>query len=192
MDITGNERYRRFEKYIQSLNAKSTEAVPALIEALQFKDFRYKERAAFALKRLLPDAREEAKTAIPILIEMLKNTNTRYVQTPLIALRGFGPMAKDAVPALIELLKANDDIVRFQTIRTLGHMGPQAKDAIPALNQLLLDHSMGGAEGHRLPEDAYLSEGIPIRRGIHEEIREALKQIETSSTATSDDRQSKP
>ncbi len=101
-------------------------------------------------------------------------------------------MAKDAVPALIELLSVNDDIVRFQTIRTLGHMGPQAKNAIPAMNHLLLDHSMGGAEGYRFPEDAYIGENLPIRKKTHEEIREALKKIEASSTATSDDKQSKP
>jgi hypothetical protein len=119
---------------------------------------------------------------IPILIEMLENTNVRYMQTPLIVLRGFGPMAKDAVPALIRLLKVNDDIVRFQAIRTFGHIGLQAKDAIPAMNQLLLDESMGGAEGHRLPEDAYFGEGIPIRKETHREIREALKKIEASTT----------
>jgi len=192
IDNTGNGRYRRFEKYVQSLNTKSTEAIPALIEALQYKDYRYRERAAFGLTRFLPDAREEAKAAIPILIEMLENVNARYVQTPLIVLRGFGPMAKDAVPALIKLLKVNDDIVRFQAIRTLGHIGPQAKDAIPAMNQLLLDKSMGGAEGHLLPEDAYFGEGIPIRKEIHREIREALKRIVASSNATSDGGQSKP
>lgn len=177
-DTMTNERYRRFEKYIQSLDEKSPEAIPDLIEGLQYSDYRYREKAAFALKRYLPEQRERAGAALPILIEMLENTSTRTVQTPLIVLRGFGPLAKEAVPALIGLLKVNDDIVRLQTVRTLGAIGPDAVSVVPVLKNMLNDDSPGEAEGSPLPEDVLIGEGIRVKRHIHQEIREALKKIE--------------
>jgi hypothetical protein len=180
LDMTRNERLFRFEKYIKSIGPQSTHEVPALIEALQYKDHHFHERAAYALGRLLPKAPDDAKRAIPVLIEML--SSPRYDdfddrQAAMLVLRQFGPTAKDAVPSLIELLNAKDDIIRFQAIRTLGRIGPVAKDALPRLNALLQDPNLGGIDDP-FPDATYIGRGIPVRKRTHQAVRETLHRIE--------------
>lgn len=180
LDMTGrSERLFRFEKYIKGIGPRSTDAIPALIEAAQYKDHRFHWSAAYAFGRLLPGAREEAKGAIPVLIELLRGERFDFDdrQAAMLVLGEFGPMAKDAVPSLIEWLQeGGEDILRYQAVRALGKIGPAAKDALPELNALLQDPRLGGFEGY-FPE-AYIGTGIPVRKRIHQAVREAVSKIE--------------
>ena len=119
---------------------QSHEAIPALLEALRYKDLRYRERAADRLSHFLPAAREQAKDAVPLLIETLTiSRDPNYIQTTIIALGEFGPLATPAVPHLIGLLRHEDDFLRAQTATALRRIGPAAGDAVPALTKALED-----------------------------------------------------
>ena len=156
--------FRRFEKHMKSLGYQpppayrylrvipddlpsdrrvvhqSHEAIPALLEALRYEDLRYRERAADRLRQFLPAAREQAKDAVPLLIETLTiSRDPNYIQTTIIALGEFGPLAAPAVPYLIVLLRHEDDFLRAQTAVALRRIGPAAGDAVPALTKTLED-----------------------------------------------------
>ena len=177
-DMTRNERLFRFQKYIKSPAAGTATAIPALIEALQYKDQRFHKPALYAIRRMFPEARAAASAAIPVLIEMLRRGSFEDQQAAMLVLGRFGPMARGAVPALIELLDAEEDeIIRFQAVRALGHIGPAAKEAVPALRALLQDPRFGGVDGP-VPEDVSFGPGIPLRKRTHQAVREALLKIE--------------
>src|ERR1051325_7001605 len=109
--MTRNERLFRFQNYLKSPAGRSAAAIPALIEALHYKDQRFRAPAAHALRRLLPQEGAAAQGAIPILIEVLKNGDFHDAQAAMLALGRFGPMAKDAVPSLIALLTDRKSVV---------------------------------------------------------------------------------
>lgn len=147
LDYTRNQRLSRFEKYMKTIDRNSIEAVPALIEALQYNDARFKEPATWALFPLLDHTR--AEEVVPVLIANLQTRSAHLLQTTILALGHFGPKAKPAVPALIEQLKCQKtntyevtpNIIRFQAARALGNIGPAARDALPALKEALSDPS---------------------------------------------------
>jgi len=136
------ERFRRLDRYVKGLGPTSVEAAPALVEALGYTDFRFRERAASGLNRILPAAREQAREAIPQLRDLLQ-VSDGMSQTTIIALGGFGPAAEPAVPDLAALLRHRDNIIRYQAARALGRLGPTARAAVPALHQALEDRSPG-------------------------------------------------
>lgn len=150
-DYTRNDRLFRFEKYIKTVGPKSYEQIPALIEAIGYRDYRFYEPATQALMRMKPAVNESAKEAIPALVGHLHSCsyNTKSLQTTIVAIAGFGPEASSAVPGLIEQLKCQHtntyevtpDIIRFQAARALGEIGEGVKEAVPALTGALNDPS---------------------------------------------------
>ena len=77
-DYTRNERLFRFEEYIKTFGPKSTAEIPALIEALDYKDNRFRAGVTSALLRMMPRAREQEKEAIPLLLRYISNYNAKF------------------------------------------------------------------------------------------------------------------
>jgi hypothetical protein len=151
IDYTRNERLFRFKKYIKTVGPKSFDEIPALIEAMGYKDYRFYEPATSALLRMMPYSKKWAHEAVPILVTHLHPCayNAMSLQMTILALGTFGPLAEPAVPALVEQLQCNKtntyevtpNIIRFQAARVLGKIGPAAKDSVPALREALNDPS---------------------------------------------------
>ena len=147
MDYTRNMRLFRFEKYIKSVGKTSYDQIPALIEAIGYKDYRFYEPATTALLRMMPNAYNRAQEALPLMIGHLDpcSWNSEALQTMIIAVSLYGPDAAAAVPRLIidlECRKTNTyavtaQIIQFQAAKALGRIGPAAKEAVPALQELL-------------------------------------------------------
>ena len=166
LDYTRNQRLFRFEKFIKKVQPGSAEAVPALLEAMEYRDPRFREGAIGAFLRLKPGIKTRARSVvIPILIKTLEYPDARLLQLAIITLGYYGPWALPALPALVEQLKCNftntyevsPNIIRFQAARALGNMGPAAREAVPALREQLLDE---------------------LSPGVRSEIRVALRNIE--------------
>ena len=151
LDYTRNERLFRFERYIKSIGPDSYDAIPALIEAIGYNDYRFYEPAATALMRMLPGARERVKEALPLIIGHLNDCETKpaALQSMIIAVNRFGPDAAPAVSKLILALQCSKtntyqvtpDIIYYQAAQALGDIGPAAEEAVPAL-RALLDHRL--------------------------------------------------
>jgi len=148
-DYTRNTRLFRFERYIKTLGPKSYDQIPALIEAVGYKDYRFHSPATSALLRMLPEAKEQVLGALPAMIGHLDpcTWNAESLQTMIIAVGGFGPDAAPAVPKLIEALQCTKtgtyvvtaEIIRMQAARALGRIGPAARSSVPALQEALND-----------------------------------------------------
>ena len=151
MDYTRNERLFRFERYIKSVGKTSYDQIPALIEAIGYKDYRFYAPATSALLRMLPAAKAQAREALPAMIGHLEpcRWNAQSLQTMINAVSTFGPDAAPAVPKLIEALTCrktstyvvSPDMIRDRAARALGEIGPAAQDAVPALQEALNDPS---------------------------------------------------
>ena len=149
IDSTRNQRLFRFERYIKTLGPASYDEIPALIEAIGYKDYRFSGPATTALMRMMPGAKDQVKPALPLLISRLEpcTRNAEALQDTIIAVSRFGPDAAPAVPKLIEALQCLNtntyvvtaEIIRFQAARTLGEIGPAAKDAVPLLREAMND-----------------------------------------------------
>lgn len=160
MDFTRNERLFRFEKYMKTLGPHSHDQVPALMEAMASKDYRFRGPATSALGSLMSKKDERAADAVALLINNLHpcGRDAKTLQTTIVALGKFGRKAAPAVPALIEQLKCrktntyevSPNIIRMQAARTLGEIGPEAREAIPALTEALNDLSPSVRESSAL------------------------------------------
>ncbi len=147
IDYTRNQRLFRFEKYLKSPLAGSPEAVPALVEALHYRDGRFREQAIRTLLPLLGHVR--AAQVLPALIDNLQSRNASLRQLTILTLERLGPEASPAVPALIGQLQCintntyevSPAILRAAAARALGAIGPVARDARPALNDALEDET---------------------------------------------------
>ena len=159
IDYTRNDRLFRFEKYIKTVGPQSFDQVPALLEAMDYEDYRFYEPAAWAFVGLKSEAKKHADVAVPILARHLHpcTYNAKSLQTTISVLGLFGSEAKEAVPALIEQLRCDKtntyevtgDIIRWQAARVLGEIGPAAHEAIPALAVAMNDRSSGVREASR-------------------------------------------
>lgn len=151
IDYTRNERLFRFERYIKTVDKKSYNEIPVLLEAMAYDDYRFYEPASWALVRMMPEAKEHANEAIPLLVRHLYPCayNAKTLQTTILAISSFGPDAQAAVPGLVEQLacrktntyEVSPDIIRFQAARALGEIGPGAEAAVPALTVAVNDPS---------------------------------------------------
>ena len=89
-----------------------TQAVPALVDALQDPKPRVRELAALALARMGP----EAETSVPELIMALQDSDLEVQRSAARALGQIGPEANQAIPALLETIRHEADLgVRTQT-----------------------------------------------------------------------------
>lgn len=151
LDYTRNERLFRFEKYMKTVGPTSYDQIPALIEAMDYKDYRFYDPATWAFLKMKSKAKERSAEVVPILIRHLHpcSYNAKSLQATIIALSMFGHEAASAVPSLIEQFKCEKtdtyevtpDIIKFQTARTLGAIGPAAREAIPELERAMDDRS---------------------------------------------------
>ena len=83
MDYTRNQRLFRFERFIQKVQPGSAEAVPALLEAMEYQDRRFREGALEAFLRLKPGIKSRARSeAIPILVRTLEYRDARVFSSP--------------------------------------------------------------------------------------------------------------
>jgi HEAT repeat protein len=147
IDYSRNKRLYRFEKYLTDVGPDTPGAVPALVEAMQYRDIRFKLQAMRALLPLLDHVR--GAEVIPVLTENLRSGDGHLLQETILALGRFGPEAAPAVPALVEQLHCQSTntyevppaVIRVQAARALGEIGPAARRAIPDLIVLLQDKS---------------------------------------------------
>ncbi len=117
--------------------------VPALIEALNDKGFRRKdkepiaENAAYTLGHL----GAHGKPAIPTLIKIIKGERPGPRGAAITGLGNMGQRDKSAaavvVPALVSVLEdaSQSKGTRAAAVRALGWVGPGAKAAVPALEK---------------------------------------------------------
>jgi hypothetical protein len=146
LDYTRNHRIFRFEKYLQTLTPESEEAIPALLEAMAYRDSRFVRPATAALMTMKKNL-IRPEEVVPVLQKNLQTNDAHLLQTTILALGSFGPRAESAVPDLIEQLKCRStntyevspNIIRFQAARALGNIGAAATEAIPALRIALTD-----------------------------------------------------
>jgi HEAT repeat protein len=90
------------EVTIDALGRIGAAAVPALVEVLADPNPVVRRRAAQALARIGPDARD----AVPDLIVALQDRNEEVRKSAARALGQIGPDARAAIPALMDELKA--------------------------------------------------------------------------------------
>jgi len=108
-----------------------TEALPALIKALQDKSLHVRHRSALTLGPMGPNAEK----AVPALIQLLQDD----VSTAAQALGDIGPGAHAAVPAILSALQKDGGVQEANLYSALGRIGPRARDAVPFLTQSLKD-----------------------------------------------------
>ncbi len=139
------------------LGDPTSDAVPALINAIVDKDPRVRRSAVAAIHRIHPGPKivlplfvkvlgdadpatvaqalasvsELGAKVVPPMIEALKNEKARY--WGLLVLADIGPAAKDAVPEIKKSLSDSKVEVAMQAALTLAAIGPDAKDATPEL-----------------------------------------------------------
>jgi HEAT repeat protein len=106
------------------------EELSALVQQLGGTDTAAREKAAAALEKLGP----EAKEAVPELIGALK---TDDVTVPPLVVRVLAAVGKAAVGDLAEALK--DKKARLHALRALKRIGPDAKAAVSALADVVKD-----------------------------------------------------
>jgi HEAT repeat protein len=119
----------------EALGRIGAPAVPALITQLGDKDVYIRKHAAWALRRMGP----QAKAAVPALVAVSKDGNAVLRGFTVGALGKIGPEARGAAPALIDRLQDTDAKIRKLAAWGLGSIGPGAKEAVAALVQTLKD-----------------------------------------------------
>jgi len=107
-------------------------AVPALLEALNDKEYGVRALAAEALGRT-------GASVVPRLIEVVRNGKGEARHNAASALARIGPEARSAVPALLEALHGNDADLRRESIRALPRVGLPLREVVEALIPLLAD-----------------------------------------------------
>ncbi|MBI1916672.1 MAG: HEAT repeat domain-containing protein [Planctomycetes bacterium] len=108
---------------------------PALTRALTDHDLLVCVKAAEALQRLGPQAKE----TVPLLVTLLEKNQPRYPIFVVETLGRIGPGAKPAVPVLLFRLKNGDAGLRGRAAAALGAIGPGARDAIASLQEAQKD-----------------------------------------------------
>jgi HEAT repeat protein len=108
---------------------------------LQSKDSFEREKAAGALAKLGPGA----KDAVPALVKALADPDEDVRRRIPYALGKIGPAAKDAVPALIARLKDESGEVRYWCVLALGQIAPEADGVFGAAKSMVKDPKVGPA-----------------------------------------------
>ena len=113
-----------------SIGEGAKDAVPALIQVLQGREFAHvRSRVAAALGEI----GEGAVEAVPALIQELQDEDKSVRENAAWALGGIGPKAEAAVPALIQALQDENEDVRSYTSEALKSIG--TPDALQAAQE---------------------------------------------------------
>lgn len=150
---------------IPPLGLTQAATIPGLIAALDDSDSYVRLRAAEALARLTPPAKE----SLPALVEQLSDRESSIQQLAGQTLEALGPKAAEMAPALRGLLKGKDPVVRVITARVLGRTGPEGKTlALSVLRETLDEEDpptrLRAAEG--LWDLGSTDEAIPVIIGM--------------------------
>ena len=105
-------------------------ALPLLLPLLRHKEWRIRERGAWAISDVGPPA----KAAVGALRTALKDRNRQVRDAAAVALGNIGPAAAAAVPDLIGIIDEGN-----AAVGALGRIGPSANAAVPALVRVLRD-----------------------------------------------------
>ena len=120
------------------MRENATEAVPALINALEDSYEPVRRNAIYALSAI-------GKPAVEPLIDALDAEKEAFEMEPILhicdAAHGLAAISAPAVPALITALKDERENVRASAAYALGEMGPIAAEAVDTLIALLTDES---------------------------------------------------
>src|SRR5262245_42454869 len=111
--------------------ADSKDEIANLVKQLKDKDASTRSRAARALEKIDPSA----KDAVPVLIDALKEKQD--VTIPPVAAKALGRLGSAAVPALTEALEIKDGKVQAYAALALKQIGPDAKPAVSALIEVV-------------------------------------------------------
>jgi HEAT repeat protein len=130
LDDNVEVRDRAF-KELQALGIDAS--VPALVQALQERDWQIRAIAAYTLGRL----GTEANPAISNLSRAIQDENADVRFAVAQAIGNIG--SKKAVPALIQALQDKDENVRVSGATALSKLGAKAKPASSALTKALWD-----------------------------------------------------
>jgi HEAT repeat protein len=115
---------------VSGLN-RSTDGVPALVNALRDKDPKVRQEAIRAVGQLGTAAR----AAIPAVIELL-NADDGYERVLAAeALAYLEARSPAAISALVKIMAERDLGLGGQAIAALGRIGPSAEAAVPALTE---------------------------------------------------------
>jgi HEAT repeat protein len=105
-------------------------AVPPLIRALKSSDPSVRAWAAYAVRKVGPEARD----AMPALAGLLRDDRTAAA-----AAQSLSVMGAPAVPALLEGLRNGSPLLREKAASALGDIGLGAETALPELRKLAED-----------------------------------------------------
>jgi HEAT repeat protein len=125
---------RKAARTLSHIGGRATEALPALIKALDDKDEQVRAHALAAITQLGPSARP----AIPRLIVALNSKQPQVRYRSALALGQVGPAA---VGPLIEAFDSNSVEQKIGAAMALARIGP---DAVGAVNRLV--HALGDAD----------------------------------------------
>jgi HEAT repeat protein len=135
-----DERVRRAAAAsLGEVGAPATEAIPALMEALNGNDLESRRYACSSLGSL----GRAAADAVPALISALNDPDRDLQYRVLVSLAKIGTQAAPAVQILIDKFHNFDDVGRQQAAAALGQIGPAAASAIPILVDMLDDADVG-------------------------------------------------
>lgn len=139
-----------------------------LLEGLQNPLPDVHSRAAYAIGKLGPAAKE----AIPALVQILKKGLTNERAWAAIAIGNIGPEAKDVSPALLEALRdPSDGIVRLRAAEALWRIERQPTQVLPTLVESL----KGANSSERLVAALVLSQMGPAAKDALPELVQAIK-----------------
>ncbi|HVK16173.1 MAG TPA: HEAT repeat domain-containing protein [Fimbriiglobus sp.] len=136
---------------VDALGLIGPTAIPDLLEEMKKKEKPLRWRAAIALGRIGP----AAKDAVPALVAALKEDEESMVRSAAASSLGqLGATAKDVVPEVVKALRDESSIVRFGAVAGLGGFAEAARsspellgvvvtEGVPALTAALRDEDRG-------------------------------------------------
>ncbi len=116
----------------------ATNAVPALINALNDNFMGLRNNAVIALGKIAPGT-SQARAAVDALIRETADTNSNVRAAASFNLGQFAPDAPGAVSALQSALHDRDAMVKISAMNALSRFSALAEPAVPDLTNLLTD-----------------------------------------------------
>ncbi|MDB6033665.1 MAG: polymerase, sigma-24 subunit, subfamily [Verrucomicrobiales bacterium] len=127
-DPGAKENRLKAVEFLGWMGSSATNAIPALIKALEDGERDVRQAAAHSLGRIGP----EAKSAVPALLEALHFSESAASQ----ALVQIAPDSKEVAMGLLEMLQDNTQPPSMEIIKDLAQMRSQAALIVPVLADL--------------------------------------------------------